>query len=62
MPHHFTKGTVSVTVFCRTCNEPTMHYVFDGRLGRCMKDHHPPKPEKKVEPPQPSLFDEPKGE
>lgn len=39
MPHHFTKNTVSASVWCPTCNKHTMHYVWDGRIGRCMNDH-----------------------
>ncbi len=39
MPHHYTKNTVEVTIWGRTCNKPTPHYVFDGRLGRCKNDH-----------------------
>ena len=39
MSHHYTKNTVEAMEFCPTCNKNTMHYVWDGRLGRCKEDH-----------------------
>ena len=40
-PHHFTKATVQASAWCPTCNKMTMHYIWDGRLGRCMNEHSP---------------------
>jgi len=37
MPHHFTKGTVTATCWCKPCGKPTVHYVFDGRRGGCQE-------------------------
>jgi len=39
MPHHYPKSTVQADYFCRKCGKNTPHYVYDGRLGRCMNDH-----------------------
>lgn len=39
MPHHYTKSIVQAEAYCPTCSKPTQHYVWDGRLGRCMNDH-----------------------
>ena len=50
MSEHYTKGTISVRKWCTTCGRETEHSVSDGRLGRCVNDHHPPKPEVKPEP------------
>ena len=49
MSQHYTKGTVSVRKWCNTCRRETEHSVSDGRLGRCVEDHHPPNLEKPVE-------------
>lgn len=40
MPHHYTKNTVEAKAYCKTCGTFTVHYVWDGRLGRCKNDHH----------------------
>lgn len=39
MPHHYTKNVTEAQEYCRTCNAWTMHYVSDGRLGRCKNEH-----------------------
>lgn len=54
MPHHFTKATVQAEAWCSTCNKNTPHYVYDGRLGRCMNEH--PHPEPPAPSPQGNLF------
>lgn len=57
--HHYPKSTVQAMAFCPTCNKQTMHYVWDGRLGRCMEEHpHPDPPSKN--PIQESLFEKTK--
>lgn len=56
MAHHFPKSVIQAMAWCPTCNKMTMHYVWDGRLGRCMTDHPHPEPEKK-EDAQGNLFD-----
>ncbi len=38
MPHHFRKDVTEAYEFCKTCNKLTLHFVSDGRLGRC-KEH-----------------------
>lgn len=48
MPHHFTKNTTSVSRHCNTCGRTTMWTVSDGRLGRCVEDHHQVKPKAKA--------------
>jgi hypothetical protein len=40
VPHHFNKSVIRAAAYCPTCNKQTPHYVYDGRLGRCMNDHH----------------------
>jgi hypothetical protein len=54
MPEHYTKNTVSVTVWCTRCNGPTEHRVDNGRRGPCMRclallDQRP-KPDVKLKP------------
>lgn len=36
MPEHYTKNTVSATVWCNVCVRATEHRVDDGRRGPCM--------------------------
>jgi hypothetical protein len=38
MPEHSPKNTEARSAWCNTCGRLTMHYVFDGRIGRC-KEH-----------------------
>jgi len=38
VPHHFTKDTTEAYIWCKTCNKLTLHFVSDGRQGRC-KEH-----------------------
>lgn len=52
MPHHYPKSTVQASAWCPTCNKETPHYVWDGRLGRCMNEHPHPEPKKEPAPPQ----------
>jgi hypothetical protein len=35
-PQHYTKSTVSVSVWCNTCGKETMHRVDAGRRGPCL--------------------------
>jgi hypothetical protein len=37
MPEHYTKNTVSCTVWCNRCNKATEHRVDNGRRGPCMQ-------------------------
>jgi hypothetical protein len=46
MSEHYPKGTISVRKWCGPCRKETEHSVADGRLGRCINDHYPPKPVK----------------
>lgn len=59
MPHHFTKNTVEASAYCNTCNQQTMHYVADGRIGLC-KEQHAKVQEAKLDPNarQKNLFNE----
>lgn len=45
MPHHYPKSVVQAQAWCPTCNTQTLHYVWDGRLGRCMNEHPHAKPD-----------------
>lgn len=36
MPEHYTKNTVSATVWCNPCGKPTEHRIDDGRRGPCL--------------------------
>lgn len=56
MIEHYTKGTISVRKWCNTCGKETEHSVSDGRLGRCVEDHHPTTPDKPAEIEQGRLF------
>jgi len=49
MPEHYTKNTLSVSRFCKTCNRMTMFRVDNGRLGPCLEEHAKEYPKKKVE-------------
>jgi hypothetical protein len=55
-PEHYPKSTVEASAWCPTCRKDTMHYVHDGRLGRCKNEHPHPEPEKKYEDTQGNLF------
>jgi hypothetical protein len=35
MTEHYTKNTVSVSVWCKPCARITVHRVFNGRKGPC---------------------------
>lgn len=37
-PFHYTKDVTEAYEFCKTCNKLTLHFVSDGRRGRC-KEH-----------------------
>lgn len=56
MPHHYTKNTIEASAWCSTCNKMTMHYVWDGRIGRCQNDHPHAVPQKQPEVNQGDLF------
>jgi hypothetical protein len=56
MAQHYTKATVQAEAYCSTCNKPTQHYVWDGRIGRCMNDHPHPEPKAKPAATQGDLF------
>lgn len=60
MPHHYTKNVLEDTRWCNTCNRRTQHQVYNGRLGRCLNDHHrpPAKSKEKAQSQQRSLFEE----
>jgi hypothetical protein len=53
---HYSKQTVQAEAYCPTCNKPTPHQVWDGRLGRCMNEHPHPAPEEKPKETQGELF------
>jgi hypothetical protein len=46
VPHHYPKSTIQAAAYCPTCDKETPHYVYDGRLGRCMNEHPHPEPVK----------------
>jgi hypothetical protein len=56
MAQHYPKSTVQAEAYCPTCNKPTPHYVWDGRIGRCMNDHPHVSPEMKPAETQGDLF------
>jgi hypothetical protein len=35
MPEHYTKNTVSASVWCNKCGKHTPHLIQDGRRGPC---------------------------
>jgi len=50
MTQHYPKGTISIRKWCNTCGRETEHSVSDGRVGRCVQDHHPPSQPKPAKP------------
>jgi len=45
VPHHYEKWVTEALEFCNTCGKLTLHFVSDGRRGRC-KEHGPKGPTK----------------
>lgn len=59
MPEHYTRNTVSVTVWCNVCQRTTEHRVDDGRRGPCLEHAaKPTKPKKASVLQSGNLFDE----
>ncbi len=56
MSQHYTKNTVEVAAFCRTCFKMTPHAVSDGRLTHCKNEHPRPVAEEKQEDKQIDMF------
>jgi hypothetical protein len=56
MAQHYNKATVQAEAYCNTCGKPTPHYVWDGRIGRCMNDHPHATPKPKPAETQQDLF------
>ncbi len=50
MPEHFTKNTLTATVWCNKCGRNTDHRIDDGRRGPCLEHSVPIKTEKKAPP------------
>ena len=63
-PEHYTRSTVSCTIWCNKCNKHTVHRVDGGRRGPCMvcleklnAEHDQRKKEEAETPKQKGLFD-----
>lgn len=45
---HYPRGTISVTLWCNTCQRHTQHRVDDVRAGRCMEHEAPAESRKQI--------------
>lgn len=54
MPEHYSKNTVSATVWCAPCGKPTPHRIDNGRRGPCLVCLEKPT-QTKTRPPAPPV-------
>jgi hypothetical protein len=64
MPHHYTKTTVTASIWCNKCYRMTEHHVYGGKRGPCSvcltklnEDHDRRVKEEAETPKQTGLFD-----